>query len=146
MDQTTKTLVFWVLISVAGILLFQVLKASKAPVANEISYSQFLSDVDAGKVIRVTISNTHAEGTYRDASQFRVTVPADQVQLLQELRQKNVQIWYADTNKGTVGWLLTTVAPFAMIAGLWFFIVFRMRARSRPPSTPADSSAPWQPR
>ena len=141
-----KTLAFWLVLLVAGILVFQVLKVSNGTRAAEISYSQFLSEVDAGNVARVKISNTRAEGTYRDGSQFRVTVPADQVQLLQELRQKNVQVWYADTTKVTAGWLLTTVAPFALIAGMWFFMVVRMRARSRPPSGPTDSSVPWQPR
>ena len=146
MDQTIKTVIFWLVILVAGILLFQVLKASNAPGVTEISYSQFLSDVDAGNVAQIRISNTHADGTYRGGSQFRVTVPADQAQLLQTLRQKNVQIWYADTTKVTAGWLLTTVAPFALIAGIWFFMVARMRARSRPPSAPTDSSTPLQPR
>jgi cell division protease FtsH len=146
MDQTMKTVMFWLLIMGAAIVLWQVLKSTNAPRANEISYSQFLSDVDAGNVATVKISNTRAEGTYRDGTQFRVSVPASQDQLLQTLRQKNVQVWYSDTTNGTAGWLLTTLAPFALIAGLWFFMVTRMRAKSRTPGSSTDSSAPLEPR
>jgi cell division protease FtsH len=149
MESTIRPIIFWVIILVAGITFWQVMKsAPKKPKSIEISYSQFLSDVDAEKVTKVKISNNRAEATYRDGSQFRVAVPADQAQLLQALRQKSVQVWYTDTTNVTAGWLLSTVAPFALIAGLWFFLVarMRMRAKSRPPGSPAHSSAPWQPR
>src|ERR1700733_6823159 len=94
-DQTIKTIVFWCVIMISAFLLWQLVKGGqnqqKTP---EISYSQFLTQVESGSVAKVTIYGSVVKGTYRDGSSFQVTAPASQDAMVQTLRQKNVEVWF----------------------------------------------------
>ena len=131
MNSTIKTVVFWLVIVLSAFLLWQVVKSDhneqKTP---EISYSEFLSQIDAGNVAQVTISKAHAYGKYRDGSSFRVTAPTSQEGMLQALHQKNVEIWFRDdaTSGGWPAWLLN-LAPLILLAALWFFMIRQLHAR-----------------
>jgi cell division protease FtsH len=147
MNSTIKTIVFWPVILVSATLLWQVVRSgdSRTQRAPEISYSQFLSEVDAGNVIKIRILNLEARGTHRDGSAFRVNVPSSQEQMLQTLRQKNVEIWYADTNSGSINWL-ANLAPLLLLAALWFFMIRQMRTKAHTQvlNAPVSSNAPRQ--
>jgi cell division protease FtsH len=131
MNSTVKTVVFWLVILLASVSLWQVVKTgSNTRRTTVISYSQFLSDVDAGNVTRARISGTEADGTYREGDPFRVIVPPSQEQMLQTLRQKNVEVWYAESSSGSVSWLMNLFAPLALLAALWFFMIRQMKTRA----------------
>ena len=135
MNPISKTLVFWLVIVAAATLLWlSVKKTQTAQSSPEISYSQFLSQVDSGAVSKVRISGNVIEGTYREGGGFRANTPTDQGALVQELRSKDVEIWY-DSNGGnsTTSWLVQ-LAPLLLLALLWFFMIRTMRARRNPQS------------
>ncbi len=131
MNPTIKTVVFWLVILISAFLLWKVVQAPGIqPKTREISYSEFLSQVDAGNVVKVTISQNQVYGKYYDGSPFRVTVPASQEGMLQSLRQKKVQIVVRDTSGGGFGFqLLGTWAPLIVLAALWFFMIRQMQAK-----------------
>ena len=55
MNSTVKQVVFWLVIVLSGVLLWQVVKAGNSGVKErEINFSQFMNDVDQGKVKDVT--------------------------------------------------------------------------------------------
>jgi ATP-dependent Zn protease len=87
-------------------------------------------------VSSVRIAGTSANGTYRDGSSFRLKVPASQEQMLEALRQKNVEIWYTESlaSVRSPNWLVNLV-PLALLAALWFFMVRQMRQRTLQSST-----------
>jgi cell division protease FtsH len=148
MGNTVKTLIFWIVISISALLLWQVVKNSNQSTQSvpEISYSQFLSQVDSGNVAKVRIAGSIGQGTYGDRSSFRVIVPAAQEQMLEALRQKQVEVWYADKpDQSLAGWLMN-LAPLALLAALWFFMIRQMksRANARADAVAANSGAPWQ--
>ena len=131
MNQTAKAAIFWLVILFAAIALWQVVKnSSNAQRTAEISYSQFLSEVDRGNVTRVNISNIQADGTYRDGGRFRVNLPTSQEQMLQSLRQANVEVWYVGSSSGSPTWLINLFAPLALLAALWFFMIRQMRTKA----------------
>jgi cell division protease FtsH len=67
MNRTIKTIVFWVFISASAFLLWQVVRSSQQdPRTQEISYSQFISKVEAGEILRVDIAGSRIRGQYRD--------------------------------------------------------------------------------
>ena len=144
MNMTVKTIIFWIVILLAAIALWQVVKGTNHPAAPpEISYSQFLSQIDSGGVAKVRISRTKVDGTYRDGSSFRVFVPASQGQMSEMLVQKNVEVWYADTEESGLAWLANLVAPLALLAALWYFMIRqmnKMRTKSKLETTPASIS------
>ena len=94
MNSTVKTTVFWLVIVISAYLLWHVVKSGQnEQTVPEISYSEFLSQVESGNVSRVTISKSQVTGKYRDNRFFRVTAPTGQEGMFQTLHQKNVEIW-----------------------------------------------------
>jgi cell division protease FtsH len=129
MNQTVKAVIFWLVILLAATSLWQVVKNSNTQRTAEISYSQFLSELDRGTVTRVNISNIQADGTYRDGGRFRVNLPTSQEQMLQSLQQTNVEVWYVGSSSGSATWLINLLAPLALVATLWFFMIRQMRTK-----------------
>jgi len=144
MNTISKTLVFWLVVVAAGTLLWLSVKRNQtAHSSPEISYSQFLSQLDSGAVAKVRISGNVIEGTYREGGGFRVNTPTDQEALVQELRSKDVEVWY-ESNGGnsTKNWLMN-LAPLLLLALLWFFMIRTIRARNNPqsPASPGTSGS-----
>jgi ATP-dependent Zn protease len=79
-------------------------------------------------------------GTDRQGKQFRVSLPPQHEELVSELRKKNVEIWYRNSESGSVATWIANFGPILLIAALWFFMVRIMRRRqsqSLPPGTPS---------
>ncbi|MGH9532824.1 MAG: ATP-dependent zinc metalloprotease FtsH [Terriglobales bacterium] len=130
MNSTAKTVVFWVLIVVSAILLWQlVVRAGGAGLPeSEIDFSAFLNHVDQGNVKEVTITGTDVRGTYKDGTAlFRTTVPPNYPDMITLLRQKGVTIKVKDNQGGSwSGWLLG-LAPVLLVLGLWIFMLRQMQ-------------------
>src|SRR5438552_8026493 len=123
MDRTTKTIIFWIVIMVSALLLWRSVKAHEDQQnAPEISYSQFLAQVESESVVRVKVSEISVEGTSRDGSSFRVSVPRNQDQMVQTLQKKGVEIWYAENNKSKTHWI-TNLAPLRLLAVIWIIMI-----------------------
>ncbi len=140
MNSTVKTVVFWFVIVLSATLLWQVVKGGNTTPVPEISYSEFLSQVDAGNVLKVTVAKNLVTGTNRDHSTFRVIAPSSQEGMLQELRQKNVEIWFKDSavEGGWPAWLLN-LAPLILLAALWFFMIRQIQQKKTQSGTDAGN-------
>ncbi len=130
MNSTAKTVVFWVLIVVSAILLWQlVVRAGGAGLPeSEIDFSAFLNQVDQGNVKEVTITGTDVRGQYKNENAlFRTTVPPNYPDMITLLREKGVTIKVKDNQGGTwSGWLLG-LAPVLLVLGLWIFMLRQMQ-------------------
>lgn len=131
MTKTVKTVFFWFVIGVSALALWEVVKAGPPDQGiPEISYSQFMSDVDSGEVARVTISGTKVRAEYHaEGKPFRVVAPHSQEAMLTALRSKGVEIWFKDSDTES-SWplqLLGTWAPLLLLGALWFFMIRQMR-------------------
>jgi len=145
-NRTIKTVVFWIVIGISALLLWQVVKSSPAQQGiPEISYSQFMTQVEAGDVARVTIAGSQIQGIYRAGGGFRLIGPTSQGALLESLRERNVEIWFRDAANGS--WplqLLGTWAPLLLLAALWFFMIRQMQRRGLTPKAQGDGSSTEQ--
>ena len=132
MNRTIKTVVFWIVIGISALLLWQVVKSSPAQKGiPEISYSQFMTQVQAGDVATVTITGSQIQGVYRSGGGFRLVGPTSQGAFLESLREKGVETWFRDASNGS--WplqLLGTWAPLILLGALWFFMIRQMQRRS----------------
>ena len=149
MNPAIKTVVFWLVILISAFFLWKIVQAPGIQQqTREISYSEFLSQVDAGNVVKVTLSQNKVSGKYHDGSPFRVIVPTSQEGMLQSLRQKNVEILVRDASSDSVSFqLLGTWAPLVALAALWFFMIRQMQTKrslegTSRTSPPADRSWP----
>jgi cell division protease FtsH len=129
-NQTVKTGLFWLLIVVSALLLWSVVKSALEQTRSpEITYSQFISDVEAGKVVSVVITGNRIQGQYRDGKgTFRLTGPSNPGVFLDKLKDKGVEIVFKDApTDGLPVQLLGTWAPLILLASLWLLVIRQMR-------------------
>ncbi len=128
MNSTVKTVGFWVVILLSAFLLWQVVKAStNGQKDKEVNFSQFLSDVDQGKVKEVTITSQEVRGKYSDNSAFHTTAPVNDPDMIKNLRDKGVEMNFRDINAGSWPTWLLNFAPLILLAALWFFMIRQMQ-------------------
>ena len=69
MNSTVKTVAFWLVILLSGVLLWQVVKAGGGGAKEQpTTFSKFMADVNHGDVSKVTISGTDVHGNYKSGS------------------------------------------------------------------------------
>jgi cell division protease FtsH len=128
-NSTVKTVVFWLVIVLSGVLLWQVVKAGgNGAKEREINFSEFLSQVNAGNVADVTINGTEVRGKEKsDKVTFHTTVPANYPDMYKTLQDKGVNMTVKDAQGGSwPAWLLN-LAPLILLAALWFIMIRQMQ-------------------
>jgi cell division protease FtsH len=129
-NSTVKQVVFWVVILLSGVLLWSVVKNNSTGVKErEVNFSQFLSEVDQGKIKDVTVYGPEVRGDYNnEKAGFHTTVPANYTDMYKSLRDKGVNITVKDVSGG--GWpsWLFQMLPLVVILGLWFFMIRQMQS------------------
>ncbi|MBV9145988.1 MAG: ATP-dependent zinc metalloprotease FtsH [Acidobacteria bacterium] len=129
MNSTVKTVAFWLVILLSGVLLWQVVKVGGAGAKEqEVSFSKFLQDVDHGDVNEVTVVGPDVHGKYKSGNAgFHTVVPANYPDMYKDLRDKGVNINVKD-NSGN-GWptYLLNLSPLILFAALWFVMIRQMQ-------------------
>jgi cell division protease FtsH len=94
----------------------------------EISYSDFKAALRAGNIQGVTVSDTQITGTRKDATPFS-TIRVEDPNLLQELETNKVatQGQVTDPGGGLLGAVFSWILPFALIGGLSYWMMQRMK-------------------
>jgi cell division protease FtsH len=129
-NSTFKTVILWVtLVAVAFVLWRIVQGGTTAGKDQEISYTQFMSELNDGKVVDVAIEGNIAKGKLRDGSMYHSVVPATNPALLTALdAHKDVT---KTTFKDNQGWswsvVLVQFSPFLLLGVLWFVMIRQMQ-------------------
>jgi cell division protease FtsH len=141
--QTTKTVVFWLVIMASAFVLWQVVRTGgSAPPDPEISYSSFLSRIAKGEVSKVSIMGSMIRGYDTKGGTFRVVIPSNQSAVLDALEQHGVDIWFRESpEQGWPTWLLN-LAPLVLLAALWFFMIRQMQAKRKGLRATGQTPAP----
>jgi cell division protease FtsH len=136
MNSTVKTIFFWLVIGISASLLWQIVRSNPSNAqGQEISYSTFITQAEAGQIARVDIAGARIEGEYRDGKgRFRLTGPSNPSAFLGILQDMGVEIRFRDVQKSSLPLqLLGTWAPLILLAAIWVFMIRQMRGRSNPP-------------
>ncbi len=135
MNDLTKNLLLWVVVAVVLMVVFQSFspKLGGSTGAGEVSYSEFLKEVDAGRVSAVQFTNdgnltTNAINYKRsDGQTGTVYGPADN-KLVDALVSKNVTITRDKPETGIgLGMILLNFLPVLLIIGFWIFMMRQMQ-------------------
>jgi cell division protease FtsH len=127
-NSTVKTIIFWVVILISAVALWQVVKtANSGQKVQEINFSRFMSEVDQGTVKDVTLTGMEVKGKLADGSSFHSTVPSNYPDMYKRLQDKNVSITVQDVGNSSWGWLINLFAPLALLAALWYFMIRQMQ-------------------
>ena len=134
MNSTVKTVLFWLLIGVSALLLWEVVKSARdGQKDKEVNATQFMSDVDQNNVREFTVNGMEVRGKYRDNSAFHTTLPGNYFtpEVLKNLQSKTppVQYTFHDVNSGSLPLqLLGTWAPLILLGALWIFMMRQMQS------------------
>jgi len=130
-NSTVKTVLFWLLIGVSALLLWEVVKSARdGQKDQELTVTQFMSDVDQNNIREIEVYGMEVRGKHRDGSQFHTTAPTNYFspEMLKNLHDKGVLIKFKDINSGSIPLtLLGTWAPLILLGALWFFMIRQMQ-------------------
>ena len=135
MNQNYRNLALWAVIGLLLIALFNLFSQPQGSTTagRDIPYSQFLADLDQGRIKSVTISGDQIVGTYGDqGNSFSTFSPGDSG-LVKRLEEKGVVIAakpITDGSNSLLGVLLSWL-PMIIILGVWIFFMRQMQGGSR---------------
>jgi cell division protease FtsH len=130
LNSTVKQILIWVFMITCLVFLWQfVVKGTGAGQEKNISLTQLLNDADAGKVSEVVVNGSEVTGHWKDdKTQFHTTIPANYPDMYKTLRDHGVNISIKDQNSNAWLGFLIQLAPFALLLGLWFFLLRQMQS------------------
>ena len=130
MNSNIKTGIFWVILVCVLVLLWNVVKAAKSRPNKEITFTEFVGEVEAGKISKVSISNgTDVKGTYKDNSaDLHTLIPANLPEIYKTLQDKGVAIEIKEASGS--GWVnvLINASPFILLLAFWIFMMRQMQS------------------
>jgi len=122
-----KNLALWIVITLLMVLLYNLFNQQHLAETN-ISYSEFLSRVEEGRIVEVTIQGQELYVVDDTRNRFKVYAPQD-ADLIRILRNKGIAInakapaenpWYVSV---LVSWF-----PMIVLIGVWIFFMRQMQA------------------
>ncbi|MGH7255250.1 MAG: ATP-dependent metallopeptidase FtsH/Yme1/Tma family protein, partial [Nitrospirales bacterium] len=119
MSSRVKNLLFWVVVGLFMILLFNLFSVPTHAPEEEVIFSDFMALLDKGEVTKVTITGSHISAILKDGSRIR-TFSAEFPDLVKSLRERGVQIEAKPPDESP--WYITflmTWGPFILFIGLW---------------------------
>ena len=127
MNSRVKNLLFWVVVGLFMILLFNLFSVPTHTQEEEVIFSDFMAQLDKGEVTKVIIKANHIRAILKDGTRIR-TYSAEYPDMVKVLRERNVQIEAKppDENPWYVNFLFTW-GPFILFIGLWFFLMRQMQ-------------------
>src|SRR5437588_410824 len=129
MNSTIMTAVFWVVFIMVVVLLWTVVRQSKSPSDQTLSFTQLMTEVENDRVKSITITGNDAHGTFaNDQGEFRAVVPGNYQPMVDTMRSKKVDIHYGkETGSGWVS-VLINASPFILLLAFWIFMMRQMQS------------------
>jgi cell division protease FtsH len=133
LNSTLKSLLFWMVLVVVGVLIWQ-FSTGLRPNPSAIPFSQFLQKVEVGDVATVVITGNEITGTYKDgnlgdgSSKFRSYAPTQYEGLANKLADKGIVIEAKAESASPWTALLYSWAPILLMIGFWIFIMRQMQS------------------
>ncbi len=128
MNSSVKSAVFWILLAFVAVLLYAVVRSGRGRVEQPITFSDFLTQVDNGRVKSVTITGTEVKGVYNDNLGLKTQMPVNFPDVYRKLLDKGVTIEMKDASSGNYMSLLFNVIPFVLLLGFWIFMMRQMQS------------------
>ncbi len=128
MNSTAKTILFWIALLLTAVLLYQVVQKTSTARERALPFSQFLQEVERGNVKEVVIADSDVRGKLASGDTFKTVLPMDYPELINLLRDKQVQITGEKPSQSPWLTALVSWAPFLFIIGFWIFFMRQMQS------------------
>jgi len=129
LNQFYKNLSLWLVISLMMILLFNMFNKPR-PTADKITFSEFISHIESGKITAVVMQGNDISGKFegKDGKEFRTYKPYSDADLTAKLLEKKVTI-NAKTEEEKFSWFSIFISwfPLILLVGVWIFFMRQMQ-------------------
>jgi cell division protease FtsH len=126
MNPFYKNLALWMVIGLVVVLLFNVFGGLTEKSTFEPNYSDFLKNVEAGRVESVTIRGNLVTGKLKDGGEFRTYI-VDSPDFVKTLRDRNVRISVRPIDQNPWYSILISWFPMILFIGVWIFFMRQMQ-------------------
>jgi len=122
-----KSLVFWVALFIVGLLIWNVSTKFQQH-EPRVSFSEFMSWVDAGSVARVEVVGQDVNGVTKGNETFHTYAPSQYEGLVNRLMDRGVQVSSKEQTASPWASLLLGWAPMLLAIGFWLFFMRQMQS------------------
>ena len=127
MNSTMKSLVFWMALVVVGVLVWNFSTRFQTS-ANPLTFSEFMTSVDADQIARVTITGNEITGASKGNESFRTYAPPQFEGLANRLLERGVVVTAREPAASPWTALLYSWAPILLMIGFWIFFMRQMQS------------------
>jgi cell division protease FtsH len=130
MNSNVKTVIFWFVLICVAVLMWTVVKQGRTKQDQPLTFTQFMNQVEAGKVKSVQITGNEVRGVFSDdGSGLHTLVPTNYPELFKALRDKGVNVEIKDAGAGNY-WItmLINAIPFVLLLAFWIFMMRQMQS------------------
>jgi len=138
-----KSMIFWVTLALIALMFYSIYSGMSADTA-EITYSEFVEEIEAENVSEVSFRQTEVEGTLtqpktfssiestKSFSKFKTRIPFPDVnyQLIERLEKSGAKI-VAEVESNYVSYFLS-ILPWVVLVFIWLFFLRQMQGASGP--------------
>ena len=124
-----KNIVLWIFIALIVFGLFNLFNNSSENKSSvQLTYSQFLDEVEIGSIKDVVIKGNNITGSYEDGRSFK-TYAANDPTLVDRLNERGVNISAAPLDDGypSILGILISWFPMLLLIGVWIFFMRQMQ-------------------
>ncbi|MBU8541401.1 ATP-dependent zinc metalloprotease FtsH [Falsiroseomonas tokyonensis] len=130
MNNFGRNLALWVIVALLLVALFNLFQPSggASRTAQQVAYSDFLNEVNAGQVRDVTIQGRTVTGQLNDGRSFSTFTPEDP-QLVSRLTDKGVRVVARpeESDVNPLFQILISWFPMLLLIGVWIFFMRQMQ-------------------
>ena len=127
MNSTLKSLLFWMVLVVIGVLIWNFSTRLQHP-ERQMTFSEFMTQVNGGAIQRVIITGQDISGDSKVAGKFHTYAPAQYDGLVNRLLEKDVQVDSKEPTASPWASLLYSWAPVLLMIGFWIFFMRQMQS------------------
>ena len=127
MNSSLRSLVFWMVLVVVVVLIWNVSTQFQA-VDDDLPFSEFLRQVDAGEVQSVELTGNEINGELNSGSRFHTYAPPQYEGLVNTLVERDVAITAKEAASSPWATLLYSWAPILLIIGFWIFFMRQVQS------------------
>jgi cell division protease FtsH len=129
LNSTVKQLLMWVLVIAGAFCLFTyVSKGMSGPPSQTPSFTEVMNRADKGDVKDVLVDDQTMTGHFSNNDKFMTSIPANYPPMYDRLNAKGVNVSIKNQNSNVWVNTLVSIAPFALLLGLWFFLLRQMQS------------------
>jgi cell division protease FtsH len=125
-NATFKTILLWMSLLVVIFLAWHFAQIQKKE--TPLKFSEFMTQVESGQVLDVTITGNEVKGHKIDQEAFRTYAPYGYDKLVDTLLAHKVTLNYQPDQTPTWANMLISWAPFILLIGFWIFFMRQMQS------------------